>query len=165
MKWRDVANLTVPAASALLGVGLTLLYTARQEKQRQTFTAQQEEQRRQAEMNGQLWVARRQTTLAMLLAYNTAFDSTRRQVAAGATMTQLDWRKAEPDITWSAAFNRYIEATLVFPDEPGRICTAYKDQCYDWRLAVSEAGSTSGRHAPKHSELATALAPWLSAPN
>jgi hypothetical protein len=82
-----LASAGLPAIAALLGVGLTLAFNARQERARQ-----------RADLNKALWDARRIAASRFIVAVNQAVDSTRAAKAKSASLEEA--RKLDKEGPW-----------------------------------------------------------------
>lgn len=145
-----IVTTCVPAASALLGVGMTLLWSSRQERMRQ-----------RADANRALWDARRIAVAQLVVAVNQAIDSTRKAIAESSTpseATRLDSSRERP---WAHAFECYLEAGMLLPAAAEQICADYLQRAYSWRrlsVSIREDTNLDGHHE----QLISRLRPWLS---
>ncbi|KIA59858.1 hypothetical protein FG87_40535 [Nocardia vulneris] len=153
MNLLTLLSVTVPPATALIGVFLGQRLAARQDRWRQ-----------EAELGRVLWAARRERLAAFVVALNRAIDSTRMAVREGATPEEARAIDDSREELWATAFERNLEASLVFPAEATTICTEHLQAAYRWRRASIEAGRelVTGSGAGSHEDLIDSLRRWLA---
>jgi len=140
----------IPAAAALAGVFVAQLWNAWQERSRHEH-----------EVSKLLWSERSRSIFQFLRTLNTAKDETRKILFAKHPADSLIAKDREIEHFWSAAYEAYLEVSLLLPGYPDRLAWCTLQSAYIWRRkSISKGESVHGSDS-RYETLTEELRPWL----
>lgn len=121
----------IPAAAALAGVFVAQLWNAWQERSRHEH-----------EVSKLLWSERSRSVFQFLRTLNTAKDETRKILFANHPADVLIVKDREIEHFWSAAYEAYLEVSLLLPGYPDRLTWCTLQSAYIWRRQSIRKGES-----------------------
>jgi hypothetical protein len=143
-----ISQAVIPAVAALAGVVLAQAWNTWRERVRQR------DQIRQL-----LWVERKESLIRFLIALNQALDVTRKIVLTSVDGEEVKARDRESEEHWAAAFERYMECCIYFPNEAVELVWNQLQAAYAWRRESIASGRE--QQAPAHEDLIFKVRPLL----
>ena len=140
----------IPAAAALAGVFVAQLWNAWQEKSRHEH-----------EVSKLLWSERSRSIFQFLRTLNTAKDETRKILFAKHPADVLIAKDREIEHFWSAAYEAYLEVSLLLPGYPDRLAWCTLQSAYIWRRKSIRKGESVHGSDSRYETLTEQLRPWL----
>jgi len=140
----------IPAAAALAGVFVAQLWNALQEKSRHEH-----------EVSKLLWSERSRSIFQFLRTLNTAKDETRRILFEKHPADVLVAEDRKIEHFWSAAYEAYLEVSLLLPGYPERLAWCTLQSAYIWRRKSILQGESVHGSDSRYETLTEQIRPWL----